>query len=183
MLSAVLRSGLGSRLLEGFPMLAGDRITGAGEGFGCLGRISVAAQGGTVFNGQARGKDIALDYRAAAQMHQTYGSDLALHITEYNHVLGKNRGTDAAFGTDGKTGAVKMNDAINLAVHQQVFAAGDLSADLGQGSDHSGTFAWLHNNLAAPGQVGRSKCESGCLPDYTQHRGENTIDRRSVSFV
>jgi hypothetical protein len=125
-------------------MAAYRLLPAAWKWLGRFGWVCVAAQSCSILDRKPCGEDVALHHRAATQMHQANRPDLALDIAKDDDILSQNGGLHAAFGANGQAGALESNHTLNLSVDQQVFRAGDLSANLRQGSNYSGTFTWLH---------------------------------------
>src|ERR1700677_4796661 len=91
----------GESLIHVLPasVAAGLRDSGSvGRPRNALRQVNLAVENGIVFDGEAKGADIALEVTAGAQLHATAGNDVALHPAKNEHVFGGKIGGDIGAG-------------------------------------------------------------------------------------
>src|SRR5665213_3699970 len=92
-------------------------------------RVRLAAKHGVLFDRQRACINVALHEGAGAEFDASRGANVTVELTENHNVLRRNVAMHAGRGPDGKTRAGKLDRAVQLPVHHQVFGAGKFSVN------------------------------------------------------
>src|SRR5260370_12000952 len=113
-------------------------------------QLYLALHESAFLDGEPAGKDIAAHDSGLAQFNPSGGADIAGQLAEDHQVANIEVGHDAGVRSDGEAAIGERDRPLQIAVHVQVFIAGELSSNDHRFADDGGTFAWLHALLFSP---------------------------------
>ena len=102
------------------------------------GDVDASVEVGAAREHDAGGRDVALDRRAAPQLHLIRPADRAAHLADHGHGACGERSLDAPGGADGE-GALNLDLAREAPFANQIGGARQATGELGPGGDHRGS--------------------------------------------